>query len=247
MAVFQNQVLANLTEDDRVALEPHLARILLSKGDILTEQGAPVDVVYFPETADLANVMPFADGQAVETSTVGSEGVSGLAAFLADSPCTWRIVVQIEGAAWRISADVLRRQVEASPALLKRTLQLTHDYQSQAAQTAACNAIHEVPARLARWILLVQDRTAQTIITLTQGDLATLLGVQRTTINSAAAELRTAGAIDYRRGKVSIRDREKLKIASCVCYMAQRRRSEALGVTTRLQVEQAAGAGPLEA
>ncbi|QTC90261.1 Crp/Fnr family transcriptional regulator [Brevundimonas goettingensis] len=234
-AQFQNQVLSNLGEDDLAALLPHLVAVTLRKGDVLTEQDGPVDEVYFPGTADLANVMMFADGRAVETSTVGSEGVSGLAAFLAGAPCSWRVVVQIEGTAWKLAADVLRRQIQASPALLARALELTHDYQSQAAQTAACNAIHEVAPRLARWLLLVQDRTDQSEILLTQGDIATLLGVQRTTINAAASELRSAGAIDYRRGRVHILDRTALRGVACSCYEAQRRRSQALGIVTRFQ------------
>ena len=234
-ATFRNQVLATLNPDDRAALEPHLTRVDLKKGDVLTEQDGPVDAVYFPETADLANVMVFEDGRAVETSTVGSEGVSGLAAFMAKAPCSWRIVVQIEGVGWKLAADVFRRQVEASADLLNTALWLTHDYQSQAAQSAACNAIHEVTPRLARWILLVQDRTNQAEIALTQGDLATLLGVQRTTINASAAELRAAGAIGYRRGKVQIKDRAVLKQLTCSCYDAQRRRSEALGIVTLRQ------------
>lgn len=233
--IFTNQVLASLNATDRAALEPHLQAVTLEKGAVLTEQDQAVENVYFPETSDLANVMIFADGRAVETSTVGSEGVSGLAAFMAKAPCSWRIVVQIEGTAWRLEADVFRRQVETSPALLERALQLTHDYQSQAAQTAACNAIHEVTPRLARWLLLVQDRTDQVDIALTQGDIATLLGVQRTTINAAAAELRTAGAIEYRRGRVHIEDRSVLRRLTCDCYDAQRRRSEALGIVTRRQ------------
>jgi CRP-like cAMP-binding protein len=232
---FRNQVLATLSPADRDALEPHLVRVDLQKGQVLTEQDHPVETVYFPETADLANVMMFSDGRAVETSTVGSEGLSGLAAFMAMAPCSWRIVVQIEGAGWKLAADVFRRQVDASPELMRRALQLTHDYQSQAAQSAACNAIHEVTPRLARWILLVQDRTNQSEIALTQGDMATLLGVQRTTINASAAELRNAGAIGYRRGKVHIKDRAVLRRMTCICYDAQRYRSEALGIVTRRQ------------
>lgn len=232
---FRNQVLATLNAADHAALEPHLMRVELEKGQILTEQDHMIDYVYFPETADLANTMVFEDGRAVETSTVGPEGVSGLAAFMADAPCAWRIVVQIDGVGWKLDAQVFRRQIEVSNALLNRALQLTHDYQSQAAQSAACNAIHEVTPRLARWLLLVQDRTNQTDLALTQGDLATLLGVQRTTINASAAELRAAGAIGYRRGKVHIKDRAVLSRLTCSCYDAQRRRSEALGVVTRRQ------------
>lgn len=231
----RNQVLLSLTPEDRAALEPHLIHVDLAKGEVLTEQDTQVDTVYFPETADLANVLDLDDDRAVETSTVGSEGVSGLAAFMAQAPCAWRIVVQIEGSAWKLAADVFRRQIDASPALRDRALQLTHDYQSQAAQSAACNAVHEVTPRLARWLLLVQDRTDKVDISLTQGDLATLLGVQRTTINASAAELRTAGAIGYRRGKVHIKDRSVLRRMTCSCYDAQRRRSEALGIITRRQ------------
>ncbi|HEX8414250.1 MAG TPA: Crp/Fnr family transcriptional regulator [Sphingomicrobium sp.] len=234
-APFRNRMLASLNAEDRAALEPCLVLVDLKKGQVLTQPDTPVDAVYFPETADLANVMVLDDGRAVETSNVGSEGVSGLAAVMAKAPCSWRVVVQIEGSAWKLPADVFRRQAQASPDLLSRALQLTHDYQSQAAQSAACNAIHEVTPRLARWLLLVQDRTNQKEMALTQGDLATLLGVQRTTINASAAELRTAGAIGYRRGKVQIRDRSALLGVACSCYQAQRLRSEALGIITHLE------------
>lgn len=226
----RNQVLLSLNREDRDALAPFLEPVSLEKGQILTEHDQMVDAVYFPETADLANVMVFDDGRAVETSTVGSEGLSGLAAFMAKAPCAWRIVVQIEGRAWKLAADVFRRQVEASPDLMSRALLLTHDYQSQAAQSAACNAIHEITPRFARWLLLVQDRTGQADIALTQSDIATMLGVQRTTINAAASELRAAGAIGYRRGKIGINDRSVLRAMACSCYDSQRKRSEALGV-----------------
>ena len=239
-APYLNQVLASLNDQDLAALEPHLVRVDLAKGQVLTEQEHHIEAVYFPETADLANVMTFDGGRAVETSTVGSEGVSGLAAVMAQAPCAWRVLVQIEGTGWKLPADVFCKQIDTSPDLRVRVLRLTHDSQSQAAQSAACNAIHEVTPRLARWLLLVQDRTDQTDIALTQGDLATLLGVQRTTINAAAAELRTAGAIGYRRGKVEIKDRAVLRQMACSCYEAQRRRSEALGITTRRQEEKRA-------
>lgn len=245
-SLVRNQVLLSLNRADREALEPFLMPVSLQKGQVLTEQDDQVAAVYFPETADLANVMVFEDGRAVETSTVGSEGVSGLAAFMAQAPCAWRIVVQFGGSGWQLAADVFRRQVESSPELMTRALQLTHDYQSQAAQSAACNAIHEVTPRLARWLLQVHDRTSQNAITLTQGDIATLLGVQRTTVNAAAAELRAAGAISYRRGKIGINDRSVLRAMACSCYEAQRRRSEALGIFASRRAPGAGkGDGPL--
>lgn len=227
---YRNHVLATLYPSDLEALEPHLVRVALAKGEILTEQDAPVENVYFPETAYLANVMRFSDGRTVETSTVGCEGVSGLAAFMADAPCTWEIVTQIEGDAWRLPASVFRRRVEDSHDLLIKALRLTHDYQSQAAQSAGCNAIHDVAPRLARWLLLIQDRSGRDDIVLTQGDMATVIGVQRTTINAAASQLRATGAIGYRRGTVSVRNRPLLESLACECYAAQRARSQALGV-----------------
>lgn len=227
---YRNHLLATLYPADLQALEPHLTKVELAKGQILTRQNEPVEEVYFPETAYLANVMRFEDGRTVETSTVGCEGVTGLAAFLADAPCTWEVVTQIEGDAWRLPSAVFRHQVEESRDLLGKTLRLTHDYQSQAAQSAACNAIHDVGPRLARWLLLIQDRAGREDIVLTQGDMATVIGVQRTTINAAASQLRSTGAIGYRRGTVSIRNRPLLESLACECYAAQRARSQALGV-----------------
>jgi len=231
---YRNHVLATLDPVDLEAIRPHLDLVSLTKGQILTAQDAAVEDIYFPGSAYLANVMRFSDGRTVETSTVGCEGVSGLAAFMANAPCTWEITTQIEGDAWRLPVSVFRRQVEASPPLLAKILRLTHDYQSQAAQSAACNAIHEVAPRLARWLLLIQDRSGRPDIVLTQGDMATVIGVQRTTINAAASQLRSTGAIGYRRGTVTIRDREKLESLACECYEAQRARSRALGVIDAL-------------
>jgi len=227
---YRNHLLALMAPDDLAVLRPHLERMTVEKGQLLTSQALPVTDVYFPETAYLANVMRFSDGRTVETSTVGCEGVSGLAAFLADAPCTWDVVCQIPGDVLRLNADIFQHRIETSTDLLRRALRLTHDYQSQAAQSAACNAIHEVAPRLARWLLLIQDRSGRDNIVLTQTDMATILGVQRTTINAAASALRASGAIAYRRGVVSVRDRRVLEAMACECYEVQRARSIELGL-----------------
>lgn len=224
-----------MDEADLAALGADLVTLDVVKGQVLTEQDAMVDYVYFPETADLANVMLFKDGRQVETANVACEGISGLAAFLAKAPCAWRVVVQQAGKVVRVEADAFRRRVEANPDLMLRCLQLTHDNQSQAAQTAACNAVHSIAQRLSRWLLLIQDRTNSLRITVTQDDLAAILGVQRTSINAAVLELKSSGGIESRRGWIGIKNREALKTIACECYDAQRARSEALGIITRLQ------------
>jgi CRP-like cAMP-binding protein len=231
--ITDNHLLASMPAAARTALQPHLSRVTLEKGQVLIEQGADVTMLHFPLDCDLSNVTLFSDGRAAETSTVGREGVSGLAAFLAREPNWWQVSVQTPGEAVAISAARLRAEVLASPELMDLVLRATYDYQCQSSQSAACNALHEVTPRLARWLLLVSDRARSPNLRLTQQDMATLLGAQRTTITAAAMSLRDARAIDYRRGSLIIRDRERLEGLACECYRMQRGRSQAMGLEPR--------------
>lgn len=230
LPITENHLLASMPEAVRAALQPHLVRTSLQKGQVLIEQGAEVETLHFPLNCDLSNVAVFGDGRAAETSTVGREGVSGLAAFLAAEPCWWQVAVQTAGEAVAVRSTALRAQTLANPEVLQLFLRATYDYQCQAAQSAACNALHEVTPRLARWLLLIADRSRSPVLKLTQQDIATLLGAQRTTITAAAMSLRAARAIDYRRGSLTIRDRERLEGLACECYRVQRRRSRTMGL-----------------
>lgn len=225
-----NGLLESIDEADQVALEPHLRRMIVEKDQVLIEQDVRVREVHFPVATELSNVMAFSDGRVVEISTVGSEGVSGLAAFLAEAPCAWRVAVREGDTVIALSASALRKQVAVSPRLLKRLMLLTHDNQSQGAQNAACNAIHDSTSRLARWILTLCDRTGREALDLTQEEMSVMLGVQRTTVSAGAAELKRQGAISYARGALRVENRRRLEGAACECYLMQRTRTDKLGL-----------------
>lgn len=218
-----NRLWATMAQDDKTALRPYLIRRHLPQGDVVTRTGHDVETVYLPTSADLANVVRFADGRSGMATNVGREGVTGLAAFLANEPCGWDVEVQVAGDAWALPADRLRARCAASPQLLKLLLSLTHFNQIEAAQNAVCNSVHTVTPRLARWLLTIQDRTGRDEFQLTQDDLATTMSVRRTTVNASWQELGRAGGIKARRGVVKIIDREVLERSACECYGALRR------------------------
>lgn len=226
----KNRLLAGMTADDLAALLPHMRELELHKGEVLIEQGARVVEVHFPLTAQLCNLTVFPDGRSAETAVVGFEGMSGLAAFLADAACSWQVQVQVSGSAMVLPASVLRSRADESLALTRLLIRLSYDYQSQSAQMAACNTVHRSTARLAHLLLIFADRTQDAPLDITQQDLAGLMGMQRTTINQAAHELKAMGAIAYLRGTIRITDRAKLERASCECYEMQRRRTCELGL-----------------
>lgn len=225
-----NVVLDSLSASDRAVLAPHLTELAVQKGEVLIHQYDQVKTVHFPISADLSNALLFSDGRSIETTAVGRDGITGLAAFLAEAPIAWTVICQIPGLVMAIDADLLRRQVKASPELMELLLRVTHDNQSQAAQTVACNTLHEVTQRLARWLLMVSDRTGRRVLELTQEGMAAQLGAQRTTINGAAQTLRAAKAITFSRGRLEIIDRAALERCACECYRAQSRRSVAYGL-----------------
>ncbi|CAN5316870.1 hypothetical protein BH10PSE1_BH10PSE1_00590 [soil metagenome] len=182
-----------------------------------------VDVVYFPVTADIANVVRLSDGSAGMATTVGRDGLTGLAAFLANERLGWDIQVQIGGYGWCLDARLLRKQADASPALSDLLMRLTHKNQVEAARNAVCNLRHPVTQRLARWLLTTQDRTGLSEFLMTQDELAALLGVRRTTMVMSCRELVAHEAIANRRGRVRVLSRKALKAQTCDCYAATAR------------------------
>lgn len=225
-----NVVLDNLADRDREALAPHLTEMEVAKGAVLIRQGEKVRVLHFPVTADLSNSLIFADGRAIEATSVGRDGVSGLAACLADAPIAWEVICQVPGKVIAVDADLLRARLRTSPDLMDLMLRITHENQSQAAQTAACNALHDATQRFARWLLMAADRTGRTRMEVTQDGVAAQLGAQRTTINTAAQTLRRRKAIAFSRGRLRIESRAALEAAACECYRTHIERRRALGL-----------------
>jgi CRP-like cAMP-binding protein len=230
---YGNHFLDTLEPADEAALRPHLRRVGVEAGQRLIEQDGPIPELHFPVDAQLANLVRFADGSAIETAVIGREGLSGLAPFMADQPCGWEVSARLSGTIWIIAADRLRARYRASPPLLEGLLRLSYIDQMQAAQHAACNAMHRALPRVARWLLTAGDLTPGERLHMTQEELAGLLGAQRTTVNEAASQLKARGAIRYGRGLIRILDRAALEREACECYAMERARFEAAGVLPR--------------
>lgn len=228
--VYHNHLLDTLGPDDLEALRPHLRPMAVAAGQILIEQDGDIAEVHFPADAQLANLVRFSDGSAVETAVVGREGLSGLAPLMADEPCGWEVAARLPGTVHVMPAAALRARMRVSPPLMDRLLRLASIYQMQAVQHAACNATHRVLPRVARWLLSASDLTPDERIHFTQEELAGLLGAQRTTVNDAANQLKDRKAISYARGAIRILDRRALEAEACECYAMERRRIERAGV-----------------
>lgn len=225
-----NHFIAGLEVEDRNALLRGTTRVNVAAGQVLIEQGDEVRIVHLPTTAHLANITHNPDGERLQTAVVVSEGMTGLAPFLANAPCAWQVVCAVAGEAMAIPADSLRHLSEHRLALRRRLLTLTHFYQAQANQLALCNTLHTVDQRLARWILTLADRSVGAPVSATQGRIAADLGVQRTSVASAFQKARAAGLISLGRSRVDILDWPSLMARSCGCYGQMRRLECDLGV-----------------
>jgi CRP-like cAMP-binding protein len=215
---FRNHLLAALPSPDRDALLPMFAESPLARGQVLLEPGDHARWVYFPSSAVLSVVTIMLDGTAVETSSVGFESAVPLLAVLDDLPTKVRVFTQIGGAAMRLPAKALRDRCDASAPLRSLLLRHIGAISFQAEQGVACNALHDAKARLARWLLMTQDRIGNGHLPLTQDYLAIMTGVQRTTISALANELRRSGLIAFSRGTIEVVDRVGLEKAACECY-----------------------------
>ena len=218
----RNLLLAGLRREDRLVLEPHLQFVDLASGDILYEPGYAVDWVYFPNTAVLSVVTVMADGRTVESDTVGYESVVGVLCALGGTPAVSRTFTQIPGTAVRLAASRLRRQADESVNFRRLLIRHAQANLAQAHQSVACNALHELTQRLCRWLLMSHDRTASGEIRLTQQYLATMLGVQRTTVTEALRDMAEAGLVRQGRGSIHLLDRERMQAMVCECYDAVR-------------------------
>lgn len=222
-----------MREEDVVALRPHLREIYVSRGQVLIPENTRVSHVYFPSSAVLSSVIVLNDGRQCEVSTLGTEGIGGGLACLTGEFSTERLFAQIAGGLIAVPSEALKARALTSPALLLLLLQRLQASQVEAGQGVACNALHEAPARLARWLLMTMDRMGAVEFPLTQTYLAVMVGVQRTTISGVANRLKHLGLIDYSRGIVTILDPVGLESEACECFAIIRDRSDALGLVGR--------------
>ena len=213
-----NQLLASLSEADSAFLARHLESVHLAQQQVLFEAGATVDRVYFPSGAIISLVVTLSTGEAIEAAMVGKDGIVGASAALDGKISLSRAIVQIAGDALTCELEVLKKAAMQSQPLLSLLIRHEQTVYAQAQQSAACNATHDVEARMARWMLRARDLSGSETLPFTQEFLAEMLGVRRTSVTEVASKVQAAGAITYSRGVIKILDRPALLRMSCECY-----------------------------
>jgi CRP-like cAMP-binding protein len=213
-----NRILAALSDEEHGLAERHTDLVQMKRRQSIWEPGETIEEVYFPLTAVTSVVAQDENGGQVEVGTIGNEGVAGLPAFLGADTSPQSAFVQVSGDAYRMSVGDFKRLSGAGTGL-RRMLELyTQGFVNQVSQSVACNRLHDVRQRLARWLLMTRDRVPSDRFELTQEFVGQMLGVRRATVTEAAGGLQEAGLIRYSRGVIEILDRPGLEAASCTCY-----------------------------
>jgi len=221
-AIYSNYFLNSLSAQDLALLSPDLKEMIFNHGDVLAEAGAPIRTIYFPESGMISMVVELSSGDRLEAALIGRSGMLG-AGVAFDSKTYLNVaIVQMPGKGFAMKASALTKAAEASETLRVALFRQEQYLLAQAQQTAACNAKHQIPARLSTWLLRVRDASREEDLALTQEFLGQMLGVQRASISLVAATLQDAGLIRYRRGHVRITDLTKLEATACECYAALR-------------------------
>lgn len=216
----RNLLLAALPPQDYSRIARSLDSVPLRLKSLLHRAGDPIEHVYFPGGGFFSMVTVLKDGRMVEVATIGREGMVGITAVL-NNPVSATSMVQGEAdTCYRMKADVFRREMDRRGAFYEL---LTHYAQALlgfVVQSTACNAVHSVEQRFARWLLMARDRMESDHFALTQEFAAMMLGASRPTVTIVASTLQRAGLITYHRGYLTIVDGERLEAASCECYRA---------------------------
>jgi len=213
-----NKILLSLSKEDLDRVLPRLELVHLKLHQVLHEAGQTIKSGYFMNDGMISVLAVQPDGKSVEVGLIGSEGFAGLPLVVGFRTSPTRLITQGDGSAYRCDAGTLQQLMRQVPALEKQLHRFGQKLAMQTTQIAACNRLHEVVERLARWILMTQDRIQADRLPLTQEFLAQMLGTRRASVTVAAGTLQKAGLIAYTRGSVTILDRQKLEEAACECY-----------------------------
>ncbi len=228
-----NKILLSLPRKEFQQVLAKLELVRLKLHQVIHEAGETIKSAYFLNTG-LASILAVqSDGKTVEVGLIGNEGFVGLPLLVGYSTSPTRAVTQGEGTAYRCDAETLRQFLRQSPELSQQMNRFAQKLAMQTTQLAACNRLHDVVERSARWILMSQDRIGTETIPLTQEFLAQMLGTRRSSVTVAAGTLQKAGLISYTRGSVSILQRQELEAAACDCYGIVQRQLEVWDKETR--------------
>ncbi len=222
MAAVENELIARLPRNDRSRLLAGCEDVPLTLKDVLCDPGKPMRYVYFPVEGFISLVAVVDGSPGVEVGMVGREGMLGAHMALGEANAPMHALVQGVGTARRISAAGFRRELAASAALRKGVNRYLYILLSQMSTSAACLRFHMIGPRLARWLLMSQDRADSSSFRLTHEFLAFMLGVRRVGITTAASLLQREGLIEYRRGELTIVNRRGLEAVACSCYHMDR-------------------------
>lgn len=216
---FNNNILSQISPEQIKIMQPHLHRVTLVASQVLYEDKGPIDAVYFLEEGLAVLTANTGDGGTVQVGMLGSEGFAGTGAmFDGEFVSTQRGVMQIAGSAYRFERKQFQEALADSVPLRELCLRHVQALMMQISQTAACNAVHTLPQRLVRLLLMTHDRVGNDELRLTQENVASMLGVRRAGVSTVVGELQNEGLIQQARGRVSILNRPALEARSCACY-----------------------------
>ncbi|MGA7401466.1 MAG: Crp/Fnr family transcriptional regulator [Candidatus Sulfotelmatobacter sp.] len=223
-------ILLSISDSDYSSLRPHLEYISLPNHLVLHEAGGKLEFAYFPNRGLISLVVVMKDGRTAEAGIVGNEGFTGTLAAVGLSRSPLHAVVQITGDGFRVEVGALQNTLQTAPHLQLMLSRYAAIRGMQVAQTAACNRLHDIGQRLARWLLMTQDRVDSGSLPITHDFLATMLGTDRPSVSEAAGVLQKKKLIEYTRGAVKILNRKKLENSACECYGVMKQYDGELGL-----------------
>jgi CRP-like cAMP-binding protein len=220
----RNRLLLAVPPRSLKRLMPELEKIHCHRAQILMNADSALDHVFFPDSGVVSVVAVYADGSVIEMATVGREGFTDVQAIFGAKRSSIQLLVQIPGTAAKMSRAAFTRAMQSIPSFRSVMDAYVQAFLEQVMVSVACNGAHSLKQRLARWLLMMRDRSDGDALPITQSLLAEMLGVQRPTITNAAREFERAGLIERGRRQVTILDRQGLTKASCECYQLVRER-----------------------
>jgi CRP-like cAMP-binding protein len=215
-----NQILAALPPEDYERLLPELERVAMPRRWTMSESGDHVNYLHFPTSGIVSLIYALEDGSSSEIALVGNEGMVGISIYMGGESLPTSTEVQCTGEAYRLSRKVMKREFALGGALQHLALLYTQALIVQTSQMAVCNQHHSVEQRLCRWILMSIDRLQGNKLSVTQEQMALLLGVRRESVTLAAGVLQKDGLISYARGSITVVERKQVEARSCECYSA---------------------------
>jgi CRP-like cAMP-binding protein len=225
-----NTILLSISASDYSLIRPHLEYVSLPDHLVLHQAGGELDFAYFPNRGLISLVVVMKDGKTAEAGIVGNEGFTGTLAAVGLNRSPLQAVVQVTGDGFRVEIGALQNTLESAPHLQMMLSRYAAIRGMQVAQTAACNRLHDIEQRLARWLLMTQDRMDSGSLRITHDFLATMLGTDRSTVSLAAGALQRKELIEYTRAAVKIVNRKQLEDRACECYGVIRQYDGELGL-----------------